>query len=53
MRRRGCMAVAGADETPVSEAIAMLCRSGELSFEDAGEHQLKGGSDSWHLYRVM
>jgi len=30
------MAVAGADETPVSEAIAMLCRSGELSFEDAG-----------------
>ena len=46
------MAVAGADEILVSEAIAMLCRSGGLSFEDAGEHELKGVSDSLHLYRV-
>ena len=27
-------------------------RSG-LAFEDAGEHELKGVPDSWHLYRVM
>ncbi|MGA9159614.1 MAG: hypothetical protein WB297_01945 [Actinomycetota bacterium] len=46
------MAVAGADEILVSETIAMLCRSGGLSFEDAGEHELKGVSDSLHLYRV-
>ena len=32
------MAAAKADEILVSEAIAMLCRSGELSFENAGEH---------------
>jgi hypothetical protein len=32
------VAAAKADEILVSEAIAMLCRSGELSFEDAGEH---------------
>ena len=23
------------------------------SFEDAGEHELKGVPDRWHLYRVM
>jgi class 3 adenylate cyclase len=46
------MAVAGADEILVSEAIAMLYRSGELSFEDAGEHELKGVPGRWHLYRV-
>lgn len=47
------MAFAGADEILVSEAIAMLCRSEDLSFEDAGEHQLKGIPDRWHLYRVV
>ena len=24
-----------------------------LSFEDAGEHELKGVPDRWHLYRVV
>jgi hypothetical protein len=24
-----------------------------LTFEDAGEHELKGVSDRWHLYRVL
>jgi class 3 adenylate cyclase len=47
------MSVAEADEILVSESIAMLCRSGELSFEDAGEHELKGVPDRWHLYRVV
>ena len=23
-----------------------------LAFEDAGEHELKGVPDTWHLYRV-
>ena len=46
---RRIMAVAGANEILVSEAMAMLCRSGELSFEDAGEHELKGVPGRWHL----
>jgi hypothetical protein len=24
-----------------------------LMFEDAGEHELKGVPDHWHLYRVV
>jgi hypothetical protein len=24
-----------------------------LTFEDAGEHELKGVPDRWHLYRVV
>jgi hypothetical protein len=24
-----------------------------LEFEDAGEHELKGVPDRWHLYRVV
>ena len=24
-----------------------------LQFEDAGEHDLKGVGDRWHLYRVL
>lgn len=46
------MAVAGADEILVSEATMMLCRSSDLSFEEAGEHELKGVSGRWRLYRV-
>jgi class 3 adenylate cyclase len=47
------MAAAKADEILVSEVIAMLCRSGELSFEDAGDHELKGFPGSWHLFRAV
>jgi hypothetical protein len=25
----------------------------DLTFEDAGEHELKGVPDRWHLYRVV
>jgi hypothetical protein len=27
--------------------------SSGLAFEDAGEHELKGVPDRWHLYRVV
>ena len=47
------MATAGPGEILVSEAVAMLCRSSPLAFEDAGEHELKGVPDRWRLYRVV
>jgi class 3 adenylate cyclase len=47
------MAAAGADEVFTSEAVRMLCRSSNLGFEDAGEHELKGVPDRWRLYRVV
>jgi class 3 adenylate cyclase len=46
------MAEAGAGEVLVSETVAVLCR-GSLTFEDAGEHELKGVPDVWRLYRVI
>ena len=46
------MAEAGPDEVLVSETVALLCRGGDLSFEDGGEHDLKGLPERWHLYRV-
>ncbi len=30
-----------------------LCCGGDRSFEDAGEHALKGVPDRWHMYRVV
>ncbi len=47
------MAEAGPGEVLVSETVALLCRSGDLKFEDAGERELKGVPDRWHLYRVV
>ena len=32
--------------------VVWMAGSG-LAFEDAGEHELKGMPDSWHLYRVV
>jgi len=46
------MAQAGPDQVLVSETVALLCRGSDLSFEDAGEHDLKGVPERWHLYRV-
>jgi class 3 adenylate cyclase len=46
------MSAAGANEILVSETTATLCRGGGLTFEDAGEHELKGVPDRWRLYRV-
>ena len=46
------MAAAGPEEILVSEAVRLLCQGGDLTFEDAGEHELKGIPDRWRLYRV-
>jgi class 3 adenylate cyclase len=45
-------AAAGPGEVLASESVALLCRSTDLVFEDAGEHELKGVPDRWRLYRV-
>jgi len=47
------MAGAGPGKVLVSETVALLCRGSDLSFEDAGEHELNGVPDRWHLYRVV
>ena len=47
------MATAGRDEILVTETVHLLCKSTDLVFEDAGEHELKGVPDRWHLYRVV
>ncbi len=46
------MAGAGPGDVLVSETVALLCRGSNLRFEDAGEHELKGVTDRWHLYRA-
>jgi class 3 adenylate cyclase len=46
-------ALAGADEVLVSSTVKDLVIGSGLIFEDAGEHELKGVPDRWHLYRVV
>jgi len=46
-------ALAGASEVFVSATVKDLTPGSGLTFEDAGEHELKGVSDRWHLYRVV
>jgi class 3 adenylate cyclase len=46
-------ALASADEVLVSRTVKDLVAGSGLSFEDAGEHELKGVPDRWHLYRVL
>lgn len=45
-------ALAGASEVLVSQTVKDLVAGSGLAFEDAGEHELKGVPDRWHLYRV-
>ena len=44
---------AGPSEVLVSQTVRDLVAGSGLVFEDAGEHELKGVSDRWHLYRVV
>jgi hypothetical protein len=37
----------------VSSTVKDLTAGSGLQFEDAGEHELKGVPDRWHLYRVL
>jgi class 3 adenylate cyclase/pimeloyl-ACP methyl ester carboxylesterase len=45
--------LAGASEILVSQTVKDLTAGSGLTFEDAGEHELKGVPDRWHLYRVV
>jgi class 3 adenylate cyclase/pimeloyl-ACP methyl ester carboxylesterase len=44
---------AGPSEVLVSQTVKDLVAGSGLVFEDAGEHELKGVPDRWHLYRVV
>ncbi|MBA3689941.1 MAG: adenylate/guanylate cyclase domain-containing protein [Actinobacteria bacterium] len=46
-------ALAEPSEVLVSSTVKDLVAGSGLSFEDAGEHELKGVPDRWHLYRVV
>ncbi len=46
-------ASAEASEVLASSTVKDLVAGSGLVFEDAGEHELKGVPDSWHLYRVV
>ena len=44
---------AGTGQSFVSRTVVDLVAGSRLTFEDAGEHVLKGVPDRWHLYRVV
>jgi class 3 adenylate cyclase len=46
------MAKAGPSEILVSQTVKDLTAGGDLILTEAGEHELKGISDRWRLYRV-
>jgi len=46
-------ALARASEVLVSQTVRDLVSGSGLAFEDAGEHELKGVPDRWHLYKVV
>ena len=46
-------ATAGASEVRISQTVKDLVAGSGLSFEDAGEHELKGVPDRWRLYQVV
>jgi class 3 adenylate cyclase len=43
---------ARASEVLVSQTVKDLVAGSGFTFEDAGEHELKGVPDRWRLYRV-
>ncbi len=45
--------LAGASEVLVSSTVKDLVAGSGLSFEDAGEHELKGVPDRRRIYRVV
>ena len=46
------MALADPGTVLVSSTVRDLTTGSGLSFEDAGQHELKGVPGRWHLYRV-
>ena len=45
-------ALAHASKVLVSQTVKDLVPGAGLTFEEAGEHELKGVPERWHLYRV-
>ena len=45
--------VAETSEVLVSQTVKDLVVGSELTFEDRGEHELKGVDGPWRLYRVV
>ena len=45
--------LAAPSEVLVSQTVRDLVSGSGLAFEDAGERELKGVPDRWHLYRVI
>jgi pimeloyl-ACP methyl ester carboxylesterase len=46
-------ALAAPSEVLVSRTVRDLVSGSGITFEDAGEHELKGVPDRWHLYRLV
>jgi class 3 adenylate cyclase len=46
-------AMAGPSEVLVSRTVKDLTAGSGFSFEDTGEHELRGVPDRWHVYRVV
>ncbi|MDP9299692.1 MAG: adenylate/guanylate cyclase domain-containing protein [Actinomycetota bacterium] len=46
-------ALAGGSEILATSTVKDLVAGSGLVFQDAGEHELKGVPDRWHLYRVV
>jgi class 3 adenylate cyclase len=46
-------ALAGPSEVLVSQTVKDLVAGSGLSFDDVGEHELKGVPDRWRVYRVV
>jgi class 3 adenylate cyclase/pimeloyl-ACP methyl ester carboxylesterase len=46
------MSMAGPSEVLISQTVKDLVAGSGLTFEEAGEHELKGVPDHWRLYRV-
>jgi class 3 adenylate cyclase len=44
---------AGPSEVRVSQTVRDLVAGSGLTFENAGEHELKGVPDRWRLYAVV
>jgi class 3 adenylate cyclase len=44
--------LAGPSEVLVSETVKGLVAGSGITFEERGEHELKGVPDSWRLYAV-
>jgi class 3 adenylate cyclase len=45
-------ALAGPSEVLVSSTVKDIVAGSGLTFEDAGEHELKGVPERWHLYKA-